>query len=110
MRSVTLRSVAFSTVLLAATVASAGDPPVPRQAELGFLLRHDCGSCHGMTMRGGLGSPLLPDALAGKADDALADVVLDGIPGTPMPPWRGLLSRDEALWLIGRLRRGGSNE
>jgi mono/diheme cytochrome c family protein len=37
--------------------------PVPaaldtaRQAELLHLLKHDCGSCHGMTRKGGLGPP-----------------------------------------------------
>ena len=44
--------------------------------------------------------------LEGKSEDALADVVLDGIPGTPMPPWRSLLTQPEARWMIARLRRG----
>ncbi|MGQ9366664.1 c-type cytochrome [Azospirillum sp. ST 5-10] len=70
------------------------------------MLRQDCGSCHGMTFKGGLGAPLLPEALAGKAPDALAAVVLDGIPGTPMPPWRGLLSAADARWMVERLQRG----
>ena len=88
--------------------AWAGDPiPSPaRQTELDYMLRQDCGSCHGMTFKGGLGSPLLPEHLEGKAEDALADVVLDGIPGTPMPPWRSLLTESEARWMIMRLRQG----
>jgi len=86
--------------------AFAADPAPTRQAELDYMLRQDCGSCHGMTMKGGLGAPLLPEFLQAKAPDALAEVVLDGIPGTPMPPWRGLLTADEARWMIDRLRRG----
>ncbi|HYD65922.1 cytochrome c [Azospirillum sp.] len=95
-------------LLLAALplLAAAGDPAPVRQAELDYMLRQDCGSCHGMTMKGGLGAPLLPEFLQAKAPDALAEVVLDGIPGTPMPPWRGLLTADEARWMIDRLRRG----
>lgn len=95
-------------VALAAAPAWAGEPTLSpaRQAELDYMLRQDCGSCHGMTFKGGLGSPLLPEHLEGKSEDALADVVLDGIPGTPMPPWRSLLTQPEARWMIARLRRG----
>ena len=70
------------------------------------LLRHDCGSCHGLTMKGGLGPPLLPGTLAGKDEAALATIILDGVPGKPMPPWRFELQPDEARWLVDRLREG----
>ena len=40
--------------LIAAGGASAA-PGVDRQAQLRDLLHQDCGSCHGMTLRGGLG-------------------------------------------------------
>jgi cytochrome c55X len=86
--------------------ALAGPPPVERQAELLHLLRHDCGSCHGLTMGGGLGPALSPQALAGKDDQVLTAIVLDGVPGTPMPPWRTELSRDDAAWMIARLKAG----
>lgn len=86
----------------------AGEIPAERQAELLNLLRQDCGSCHGMTLKGGLGPPLLPEALAGKSDDFLADTLLNGRPGTAMPPWRGLFSPDEAAWLVKQLRKGPS--
>jgi cytochrome c55X len=33
-------------------------------------------------------------------------MILDGIPGTPMPPWRSELTPAEAAWLVDRLRRG----
>ncbi|HRQ82246.1 MAG TPA: cytochrome c [Azospirillaceae bacterium] len=96
-------AVLFAT---APALGLAADIPAPRKAELQRLLVHDCGSCHGMTLKGGLGAPLLPEALAAKDRDALADVILDGVPGTPMPPWRPLLSRDEALLLVDMLKKG----
>jgi cytochrome c55X len=97
---------AVVALLSPAPLAAAADIPAARIAELEKLLVHDCGSCHGMTRKGGLGSPLLPEALAAKDSQALADVILDGVPGTPMPPWRPLLSRDEALLLADMLKKG----
>ena len=77
-----------------------------RQAELLYLLKHDCGSCHGMTRRGGLGPPLLPENLGGRPQLLFVDTILDGRPGTPMPPWRGLLTEQEVQWLVEAMRRG----
>lgn len=77
-----------------------------RRGELANLLKQDCGSCHGLTMKGGLGPPLLPGNLAGRDDAVLVEVILDGVPGTPMPPWLYLLDEDEAAWLVEQLRGG----
>lgn len=77
-----------------------------REAELVTLLQHDCGSCHGLTMKGGLGPALRPADLDGKSDEALLEAILDGRPDTPMPPWRGLLTEEEARWMIARLKEG----
>ena len=82
------------------------EPPHGRQQELLYRLRQDCGSCHGMTMKGGLGPPLLPAYLAGKDDAALVDTILRGRPGTPMPPWDFEISAAEAAWLVGQLKEG----
>jgi cytochrome c55X len=101
---------ALAAVLLPAGLAlaqGADDPPAVRQGELRHLLRHDCGSCHGMTLRGGLGAPLLPEALAGRSDETLSEVILNGIRGTAMPPWRDELSPADAAWIVRELRRGG---
>ena len=92
--------------LALASVAGAGEPLPERQQSLMHLLRHDCGSCHGMRMTGGLGPPLTPAALADKPADFLAATVLHGRPGTPMPPWRGQLDETEARWLVDRLLEG----
>ena len=77
-----------------------------RKAWLTHLLEQDCGSCHGMTRKGGLGSPLLPEVLRERDDDTLVTIILDGIPGTPMPPWRPLMNAEEAQWLVDLLRKG----
>ena len=97
-------AIAFAVCGAAAVADEAPSPE--RQAALAYLVRQDCGSCHGMTLKGGLGRPLLPDALAGAEAEALAEVILDGIPGTPMPPWRGQLSEAEALWIARALKQG----
>jgi len=95
-------------VCLAALLAlsAAAEPDAERQATLRYLLSHDCGSCHGMTLKGGLGPALLPQALQDRPDDLLINTILDGRPGTPMPPWRGELSEEDARWLVQLLRAG----
>ena len=85
---------------------TAGGIPAPRAAELEHMVIQDCGSCHGLTMKGGLGSPLTQEALDGADPDALASIILDGVPGTAMPPWRPLLSETEALWIAEYLLQG----
>jgi cytochrome c55X len=77
-----------------------------RQEELHDLLIQDCGSCHGLTMRGGLGPALLPQNLRGRPREALIDTVMYGRPNTAMPPWNTMLKRDEAAWMIDQLRQG----
>ena len=93
-------------VLLAVVSAGAGEPSASRKAELLHRLKHDCGSCHGLTMKGGLGPPLLPDRLAERPRDELVAVILDGVADTPMPPWQGELTADEAAWLVHLLQEG----
>ncbi|AGI25714.1 c-type cytochrome [Pseudomonas sp. MT3] len=102
------RGAPFLLLAVAAAGALAAPPCCgpQRAAALEQLLRQDCGACHGMTLRGGLGPALLPEALAGKPDALLRGTVLDGRPGTPMPAWRGLLNEAEADWLVRRLRLG----
>lgn len=88
------------------TARADGSLTAERQADLLHLLKHDCGSCHGLTMKGGLGPPLLPEALAARADADLAAVILEGVPGTPMPPWQSELRPEEADWMVRRLKEG----
>ena len=77
-----------------------------RQVELLYLLKHDCGSCHGMTRKGGLGPPLLPGNLRDRPPMLMENTILYGRSGTPMPPWRGLLTEQEVHWLVEAMRRG----
>ncbi|KEO60094.1 c-type cytochrome [Thioclava indica] len=104
---------AIPALLLSLALASAparaevaGQIPGPRAAELEHMVIQDCGSCHGLTMKGGLGSPLTHDALDGADPGALASIILDGVPGTAMPPWRPLLTEDEAHWIADYLLQG----
>ena len=92
--------------LIVAPLAANDDISNDRQQELSNLLIQDCGSCHGLKMRGGLGPALLPDMLQGKSADYLSSVILDGRPGTAMPPWRPLLSPAEARWMADQLLQG----
>ena len=98
-------------LLLTATAAGATaysqQAPTPeRQSELRYLLLQDCGSCHGMTLRGGLGPPLTDQALRGKPPEMLIATVLYGRPGTAMPPWRNFMSENEVRWLVENLLDG----
>ena len=100
-----LRSISL-LVLSSWALAAPGQPGELRQGELLHLLQQDCGSCHGLTLRGGLGPSLLPDSLAGKPAVFLVRTILDGRPGTAMPPWRPLISEVDATWLVQRLLDG----
>ncbi|MBR1279303.1 cytochrome c [Bradyrhizobium sp. AUGA SZCCT0283] len=85
--------------------ATAGET-APDPVKLADLVRQDCGSCHGLTLKGGLGKPLTVDQLRSWDRDQLVHIILDGIPGTPMPPWRPLLSELDARWIADRLKQG----
>jgi cytochrome c55X len=103
---VLLRTGLIGVLLVSAYAVLAAPPTSERQGALFHLLKHDCGSCHGLTMNGGLGPPLLPGDLHDKDEEGLVEVILDGVPGTPMPPWRFELSREEAVWMVHRLKEG----
>lgn len=96
-----MRSLAI-LVLLAGPAVAEVTPDRARSLE--FLVTQDCGSCHGLTLKGGLGRPLTSAALVHADREALATVILDGIPGTAMPPWRPLLTEEEAFWIADYLK------
>jgi cytochrome c55X len=85
---------------------AAAEPSPARQQELIHLVRQDCGSCHGMTLQGGLGPALLPATLADKPAEGLVATIVHGRPGTAMPPWSRFLAEDEAQWIVTRLLQG----
>lgn len=92
--------------LLSSPLIAGENLSAQRQQELRNLLIQDCGSCHGLTMHGGLGPALLPEVLQGRPRDYLVNVILQGRPGTAMPGWQPLLSADEARWMTDRLLEG----
>jgi cytochrome c55X len=94
----------FVIVLLTSPVF-AETPTAARQEALRELLLEDCGSCHGMTLKGGLGPSLISSRLQPYQDQFLIETILEGRPGTPMPAWKTLLGRDEAAWIVQELRR-----
>ncbi|TAK48547.1 MAG: cytochrome c [Xanthobacteraceae bacterium] len=75
-------------------------------AKLTALVLQDCGSCHGMTLKGGLGKPLTAEQLEHWDSEQIAHIILEGVPGTPMPPWKPLLSEAEARWIADHLKKG----
>jgi cytochrome c55X len=96
--------VTLALCLLSAALSA--EVTVERQRELRHLLLQDCGSCHGLTLQGGLGPALTPKALAGKDAQWLRTVILEGRPGTPMPPWKPFMNEAEADWLVTQMRAG----
>lgn len=93
-----LRLAGLATVALAAPVQLHAAEPVD-PAALERLVKQDCGSCHGLTLKGGLGPDLRPGSLSHYTPEILAGVILDGIPDTAMPPWRPLMTEEEAVWV-----------
>jgi cytochrome c55X len=77
-----------------------------RQDELLYLLKHDCGSCHGMTLKGGLGPALLPQTLAAQPRDYIVTTIMQGRKDTAMPGWSSMLTQSEAAWLAEQLQNG----
>ena len=107
--------VAHVVVLIGAAVvsalASAADarpaaPDPERARELVHIVRQYCGSCHGLTLKGGLGPALTVEALADKPAEGLVATIIGGRPGTPMPPFSTIVTEPEAEWIVDQLLRG----
>lgn len=94
--------------LAVAWLPASAQPEPARQQQLLRMLRQDCGSCHGMRLSGGLGPALTPQALQDQPLQSLAATIYHGRPGTPMPPWKSMLSAAEAEWLARQLLQPGA--
>lgn len=105
--SVTMLTPGLSGAMGDATSGSLGKT---ERAELVRLVRQDCGSCHGMKLTGGLGTPLTREALAGKPVESMAATIIHGRPGTAMPPWKTLLTEAQAQWIAEQLIAGFPEE
>jgi cytochrome c55X len=86
--------------------AQTAPPTAQRQQELVRMVRQDCGSCHGLHLTGGLGPALTREALADKPLDSMVATIYGGRPGTPMAPWKAMLSEADALWIAQQLFAG----
>jgi cytochrome c55X len=95
-------AIGFALALQSAFAAEPGLDP----AKLTNLVRQDCGSCHGLTLKGGLGKPLTTNRLQQWDRAQLIHIILDGVPGTPMPGWRPVLTEAEASWIADVLKEG----
>ncbi len=72
---------------------------IKEQQSLIYLLKQDCGSCHGLTLQGGLGPALLKKNLKDKPQAYIESVIAYGRPGTPMPPWKEILDQKQIRFL-----------
>lgn len=75
-----------------------------RQQVLKHMVKHDCGSCHGLNLTGGLGPPLTRDIMADRSIEYLSFTIRNGRQGTPMPPFAAILSDADIDWMARYLR------
>jgi len=93
-----------------AAMAAPDDPSPQRRQQLVHMVRQDCGACHGLRLTGGLGPALTPTALRDWTPEGITATILNGRPGTPMPPWRSFVSEAEAQWIARSLLAGFPQE
>ncbi len=92
--------------LISSSLAWGNGISATRQQEILHVLKHDCGSCHGMTLKGGLGPSLRADVLKRMTEEQVALTITLGRPGTPMPPWKPFFNEQETRWLAQQLLAG----
>ncbi len=76
------------------------------KTDLKYLIKQDCGSCHGLQLKGGLGPALGKEQLQSKTDQFLFLTIKEGRPGTAMPPWKSILSDEEINKIVHYLKEG----
>jgi len=111
-RSWIVVAVMMTVGLPGATARASEDLSAARATALTHLVRQDCGSCHGMTLKGGLGPALTPVALTGRSSADLAWVISHGRSERAMPGWAPLLPAHDIDWIAqglldGRFLPGG---
>ena len=102
----TAGAIGFVLAFAFSDASFAAEPEASRRSELITMVRQDCGSCHGLTLKGGLGPALLPETLKDKPAESLVATILQGRPGTAMPPWQRFVSEAEAEWIVSNLQKG----
>ena len=87
-----------------ASVARAEDPDDVVKG--GQIYRQHCATCHGPEGGGGLGKPLNHEGLLGEPGHAfLMTVLANGVQGTPMASWKGVLGPEEAAMVAAHVQR-----
>lgn len=108
-RAILMAAMSVVAWMVAAPTWAAGMSETEKKSLI-RLVRHDCGSCHGMTLKGGLGTPLTREALADRTTETLVATILYGRPGSAMPPWKTLLSEAQVNWIAEQLLSGFPEE
>jgi len=92
--------VAFGAALaLAASIVSADATPLDAVR----IFAERCAACHGVDRFGGMGPALLPESLERLRKPAAAATIANGRAATQMPPFGGMLRKDEIDALIAYL-------
>lgn len=94
----------LAVLVLMPALAFSAEPKT--EAELKNFVIQDCGSCHGLTFKGGLGPPLRPSDIDPLPEAAIEAIIREGVPGTAMPPWKALLTDQEIAWISKQLKSG----
>ena len=102
-----MRSVSWFGVLLmmipflwpVSANSSESTPTDDRQQVLKHMVKHDCGSCHGLNLTGGLGPPLTREVMVDRSIEYLEFTIRNGRQGTPMPPFSAILSDTDIGWM-----------
>lgn len=86
-------------------VAPIGRAQGPAPGSAAALYGTLCANCHGATLQGGQG-PSLVDAewKHGEQDEDLARVIREGVPGSPMAAFRGVVTEEQIRALVIHLR------
>lgn len=82
-------------------VSGSGDGVVKvSDEEVRKLFLDNCSGCHGANREGALGPALIAERLANISDDELKNKIINGVPGSAMPPWKGTLSEERIDALV----------
>jgi nitrite reductase (NO-forming)/hydroxylamine reductase len=91
-------SAAAVAVLASGLVANTSNMDVEK------VFEKECQGCHGPNHEGGVGADLRPNIIAKKNAYELAEVILNGRPGTAMPPFKEKFSKADADKMVDYLQ------
>jgi len=106
MRNMSLMATALyilTTAVIAIYSSSSSALSENEKQSLIYLVKQDCGSCHGLTLQGGIGPALLKKNLKNKPLKYIETVIANGRTGTPMPPWKEILGKEQIRYIANYL-------